>query len=73
LSETHETVVLRVEGDNEAGLGLRLTQEWATAGISLQSLTMAVLGNKFVGFAAFDTVSDANRAAQILADLGAGQ
>jgi len=71
LAETHETVVLRVEGDNEAGLGFRLTQQWATAGISLQSLTMAVLGNKFVGFAAFDTVTDANRAAQILADLGA--
>jgi hypothetical protein len=73
MSETHDTVVLRVEGDNQAGLGFRLTQQWATAGISLQSLTMAVLGNKFVGFAAFDTVSDANKAAQILADLGASQ
>ena len=73
LSETHDTVVLRVEGDNEAGLGFRLTQQWATAGISLQGLTMAVLGNKFVGFAVFDTVADANKAAQILADLGAGQ
>jgi len=73
MFETHDTVVLRVEGDNEAGLGFRLTQQWATAGISLQSLTMAVLGNKFVGFAAFDTVSDANKAAQILADLGASQ
>jgi len=31
-----------------------------------------VLGDKFVGYAAFDTVTDANRAAQILADLGAG-
>ena len=73
MSETHDTVVLRVEGDNQAGLGFRLTQQWATAGISLQALTMSVLGNKFVGFAAFDTVADANKAAQILADLGAGQ
>jgi len=71
LSESHQTIVLRVEGDNEAGLGYRLTQQWATAGINLQGLTMAVLGNKFVGYAAFDTVTDANRAAQILADLGA--
>jgi hypothetical protein len=70
LAETHDTVVLRVEGDNEAGLGFRLTQQWALAGISLQALTMSVLGNKFVGYAAFDTVDDANRAAQILADLG---
>jgi hypothetical protein len=29
-----------------------------------------VLSGKFVGYAAFDTVDDANRAAQILADLG---
>src|SRR5207244_13512974 len=69
LAETHETVVLRVEGDNEAGLGFRLTQQWATAGISLQSLTMAVLGNKFVVFAAFDNVTDAIRADTILAAL----
>jgi hypothetical protein len=73
MAETHETVVLRVEGDNEAGLGFRLTQQWALAGISLQGLTMSVLGNKFVGYAAFDTVDDANRAAQILADLGTRQ
>lgn len=72
LAETHEnTFVLRVEGDNEAGLGFKLTQSWATAGINLQALTMAVLGPKFIGYAAFDTVADANRAAQILADLGA--
>jgi hypothetical protein len=70
LSETHETVVLRVEGDNETGLAFRLTQQWALAGISLQALTMSVLGTKFVGYAAFDSVDDANRAAQILADLG---
>ncbi|MCS6851915.1 MAG: amino acid-binding ACT [Gemmataceae bacterium] len=70
LAETHDPVVLRVEGDNQAGLAHRLTQQWALANISLQGLTMAVLGNRFVGFAAFDSVADANRAAQILADLG---
>jgi hypothetical protein len=70
LHETSDPVVLRVEGDNQAGLGHRLTQQWALAGISLQGLTMTVLGNKFVGYAAFDSVTDANRAAQILADLG---
>jgi hypothetical protein len=72
LAETHNPVVLRVEGDNEAGLAHRLTQRWALAGINLQGLTMAVLGRKFVGYAAFDTVDDANKAAQILADLGSG-
>lgn len=71
LAETHDPVVLRVEGDNQAGLAHRLTQKWALENISMQGLTMAVLTDKFVGFAAFDSVADANRAAQILADLGA--
>jgi hypothetical protein len=70
LSETFTPVVHRLEGDNEAGLAHKLTQEWALAGINLQALTMAVLEKKFVGYAVFDTVDDANRAAQILADLG---
>jgi hypothetical protein len=70
LAETQSPVVLRVEGDNEAGLAHRLTQQWALAGISMEGLSMAVLGSKFVGFVAFDTVADANRGAQILADLG---
>jgi glycine cleavage system regulatory protein len=71
LAEVHDPVVLRVEGDNAAGLAHRLTQQWALAGISMQGLTISVVGEKFVGFAAFDDVADANRAAAILADLGA--
>jgi len=72
LMEAHNPVVLRVEGDNRAGLAHRLTQQWALAGISMQGLTMTVMGNRFVGYAAFDTTNDANRAAAILGDLGAG-
>jgi hypothetical protein len=72
LTETDNPVVLRVEGDNAAGLGHRLTQQWALAGLSLQGLMMSVLGDKFVGYASFDTVTDSNRAAAILGDLGAG-
>ena len=71
LTETHNPVVLRVEGDNQAGLGHRLTQQWALAGLTMQGLSMCVLGDKFVGYASFDTVEDANRAAAILGDLGA--
>ena len=71
MNETDSPVLRRIEGDNEAGLVHRLTQQWAIASISFGSLTMTVLGSKFVGYVAFDTVGDANRAAQILADLGA--
>jgi hypothetical protein len=70
MHEVDAPVVRRIEGDNETGLAHHVTQKWAIAGINLQGLTMAVLGNKFIGYAAFDTVHDANRAAQILADLG---
>ena len=71
LTESFDPVVLRVEGDNQAGLGHRLTQQWALAGLSMQGLSLAVLDDKFVGYASFDTVEDANRAAAILGDLGA--
>jgi hypothetical protein len=70
LTETFTPVVHRLEGDNQAGLAHRVTQQWSVAGINLQGLTLAVLGDKFVGYVAFDTVDDANRAAQILADVG---
>ena len=70
LVETTNPLVLRVEGDNEAGLAHRLTQQWALGEIEPDGLTMSVVGNKFVGYVAFDSVTDANRAAAILGDLG---
>jgi hypothetical protein len=73
LAEVHDPVVLRIEGDNEAGLAHRVTQQWALASISFQGLTMAVLGNKFVGYAMFDSTADANKAAAILGDLESGR
>jgi hypothetical protein len=65
-----EPIVMRVEGDDKAGLGGRLTQAWEMAGINLHGLVMSVIGTKFVGYATFDSVADANRAATILAELG---
>jgi hypothetical protein len=71
LHETDSPVVLRVEGDNSQGLAHKLTQKWATEGLSLHGLMMSVIGERFVGYVSFDTVTDANRAAAILGDLGA--
>ena len=70
MTEVDNPVVLRVEGDNQAGLAHKLTQRWATEGLSLHSLMMSVLGQRFVGYVSFDNVQDANRAAAILGDLG---
>lgn len=70
LHEAHQPVVLRVEGDNAAGLAHRLTTRWATEGLSLHGLMMSVVADRFVGYVSFDSVADANRAAAILGDLG---
>ena len=70
LHEVSKPIVLRVEGDNAAGLAHRVTQKWAIDGLTLHGLTMSVLADKFVGYASFDSVADANRAAAILGDLG---
>jgi hypothetical protein len=70
LREVSTPVVIRVTGDNKAGLAHRLTHDWAVAGISFQGLSMMTLGEKFVGYAAFDNAADANRAATILANIG---
>ena len=67
--EVHDPVVMRVEGDNEAGLAYRLTQQWALAGINLQGVTMSVLGNKFVGLAAFDSVEYCIEGNEIAVDV----
>ena len=70
MHEVTNPVVIRVEGDNKAGLAHRLTHEWALAGISFQGLTMAVVHDRFIGYAAFDNAADANKAATILATIG---
>ena len=70
MHEVTNPVVIRVEGDNKAGLAHRLTHDWALAGISFQGLTMAVVSDRFIGYAAFDNAADANKAATILATIG---
>ena len=70
MNEASEPVVMRVTGDNRAGLAGRLTQTWEKAGINLHGMVMAVHDAKFVGYVTFDSVTDANKAATILAELG---
>jgi len=70
LHEVQEPIVMRVEGDDKAGLAGRLTVEWEKAGINLHGMVMSVAHGKFVGYVTFDSVQDANKAATILAELG---
>ncbi|VTR97726.1 amino acid-binding ACT [Tuwongella immobilis] len=70
LSETSEPVVMRLEGDNDAGLASRVKQEWAKAGINLHGSCLSVCGKRFIGYITFDSIADANEAARILAEVG---
>lgn len=70
LHEVQEPIVMRVEGDDKAGLAGRLTVAWEKAGLNLHGMVMSVAHGKFVGYVTFDTVQDANKAATILAEIG---
>jgi hypothetical protein len=70
LHEVSDPIVMRLEGDNTAGLAHRLKHAWAAAGINLHGSILTVIGTKFVGFVTFDSVEDANKAARILAEVG---
>lgn len=70
MHEVADPIVMRLEGDNTAGLAHRLKHAWATAGINLHGSILTVIGMKFVGFVTFDSVADANKAARILAEVG---
>jgi|GEM_PF-174027 predicted amino acid-binding ACT domain protein len=73
LKEVKEPFVMRIEGDDKAGLSGKLTQAWELAGINLHGLVLSVLNGKFVGYVTFDTAQDGNRAATILAELGTSE
>ena len=70
MHEIQEPIVMRLEGDNTAGLAHRLKHAWSEANINVHGSILTVIGTKFVGFVTFDTVADANRAARILAEVG---
>ncbi|OWK36070.1 hypothetical protein FRUB_08633 [Fimbriiglobus ruber] len=73
LHEVPEPIVMRVEGDDKAGLAGRLTLAWEKAGLNLHGMVMSVFHGKFVGYVTFDSVADANKAATLLAELGTAE
>jgi len=60
---------LRIDSRDEPGLGARLTQALAEAGINLRGISGAAIGDRAVYYLAFDTEEDAARAEKVLADL----
>jgi predicted amino acid-binding ACT domain protein len=63
-------VTLKVEGDDRPGLGARLARAIGDAGVSMRGLSAAVIGARFVCYIAFDSESEAAKAAAAIKALG---
>ena len=60
---------LRVEGPDRPGLGAKMTQAMAQAGVNLRGLSAAAIGQRCVVHLAFDSTADAAKAARLLKRL----
>ena len=56
---------VRVEGPDKPGLGAKLTQQLAAAGVNLRGLSAGVIGKRFVLYLAFDTSDGAAKAMRL--------
>ncbi|QUN31923.1 amino acid-binding protein (plasmid) [Cupriavidus sp. KK10] len=57
---------VRVQGSNQPGLAVAMTEDLAEAGINLHGFSAAVIGTQFVAYVAVDSQAEANRAADVL-------
>jgi len=57
---------VRAEGPDKPGLGARITQALAQAGVNLRGLSAAAIGKKCVVYLAVDTADAAARAAGVM-------
>jgi predicted amino acid-binding ACT domain protein len=57
---------VRAEGPDKPGLGARITQALAEAGVNLRGLSAAAIGKKCVVYLAIDTAEGAAEAAKVL-------
>jgi hypothetical protein len=60
---------VRVEGPDKAGIGAQMTKALAAGSINLRGISAAALGKNFVTHLAFDSDTDAARAASIIKKL----
>jgi hypothetical protein len=69
LAPAKNVATLKVEGDDAAGLGGRISTAIGDAGINLRGVSAAVIGKKFVAYFGFDSAADATKAARALKTL----
>lgn len=63
---TQSLYSVRVMGADRPGVAAELVEKLADGGINLRGFSACVIGKQFVAFAAVDSLSDADRAMQIL-------
>lgn len=68
LSQWTSTCTLRVEGPDRPGLGALITWTVANEAISMRGVSGAKLGERSVFYLAFDSVGDADKASEALAN-----
>ncbi len=66
LSTTASLHSVRVEGPDRPGLGAKMTEALAGAGINLRGLSAAAIGRRMVCYLAFDSAADAATAMSTL-------
>ncbi len=66
FQKTESLHSLCAEGADKAGMGAKLTQALADAGINLRGLSAAAIGKRYVMHVALDSAADAAKAAAVL-------
>ncbi len=69
LVSPEKLATLKVEGNDEPGLGSRITSAIADSGVNLRGVSGTVIGRKFVVYLGFDGKADADKAARVLRGL----
>lgn len=66
LSTSDSLHSVRVEGPDRAGLGAKMGDALAGAGINVRGISAAALGRRAVSYFAFDSAADADAAVRVL-------
>ena len=69
FTKTSKLHTVRIEGADKPGLGARITQTLAEAGLNLRGMSAAAIGKKFVCHLAVDSEADAAKVPRIVRAL----
>jgi hypothetical protein len=70
LMRAQNVATLRIEGNDKAGLGSKITRAIADAGVNIRGVSAMALGGKFVAYIGFDNAQDADRASKAIKAAG---